>query len=63
MYSILIQVNPTTWVEAKARFVEEQHAAAYAASLKGQLFDVRVFIQFDSEPDMQEVISGFPPRN
>ena len=56
MYSILIQVNPTTWVEAKAHFVEEQHAAAYAASLKSQLFDVRVFIQFDSDPDMQEVI-------
>ena len=56
MYSIWIQVNPTTWVETRSRFVEEQHAAAYAASLKGQLFDVRVFIQFDSEPNMQEVI-------
>lgn len=56
MYSIWIQVNPTTWVETRSRFVEEQHAAAYAASLKGQLFDVRVFIQFGSEEDMQEVL-------
>ncbi len=56
MYSVWIQVNPTTWVETRSRFVEEQHAAAYAAGLKGQLFDVRVFIQFDSEPDMQEII-------
>jgi len=56
MWSVWIQVNPTTWVEAKASFVEEQHAAAYAASLKGQLFDVRVFIQFGSDEDMQEVL-------
>jgi hypothetical protein len=56
MWSVWIQVNPQTWVESKARFVEEQHAAQHAAALKGMLFDVRVFIQFGSDTVMQEVI-------
>ncbi len=56
MYSIWIQVNPTTWVEAKQRFAEELSATHHALMLMHALHDVRVFVQFDSEPDMQEVI-------
>ena len=56
MYSIWIQVNPTTWVETRSRFVEEQQAQEKARQYLGDLYDVRVFVQFDSEPDMQEII-------
>ena len=56
MYSIWIQVNPTTWVETRSRFVEEQQAREKARQYLGDMYDVRVFVQFDSEPDMQEVI-------
>ena len=56
MYSIWIQVNPTTWVETRRRFVEEQHAREKARQYLDDLYDVRVFVQFDSEPNMQEVI-------
>lgn len=56
MYSIWVQVNPTTWVETRSRFVEEQQAQEKARQYLGDMYDVRVFVQFDSEPDMQEVI-------
>ena len=56
MYSIWIRVNPTTWVETRSRFVEEQQAQEKARQYLGDLHDVRVFVQFDSEPDMQEVL-------
>ena len=56
MYSIWIQVNPTTWVETRSRFIEEQQAHEKARQYLGDMYDVRVFVQFDSEPDMQEII-------
>ena len=56
MYSIWLQVNPTTWVETRSRFVEEQQATEKARQYLGDMYDVRVFVQFDSEPDMQEII-------
>ena len=56
MYSIWIQVNPKTWVETRRRFVEEQQAREKARQYLDDLYDVRVFVQFDSEPNMQEVI-------
>ena len=56
MYSIWIQVNPKTWIETRSLFVEEQHAQEKARQYLGDMYGVRVFVQFDSEPDMQEVI-------
>lgn len=56
MYSIWIQVNPTTWVEAEQRFVEELDATHHALMLMHALPGVRVFVQFGSDIDMQEVI-------
>ena len=56
MYSIWIQVNPTTWVETRSRFVEEQQAREKARQYLGDMYDVRVFVQFGSDPDMQEII-------
>ena len=56
MYSIWIQVNPTTWDETRSRFIEEHHATEKARQYLGDLYDVRVFVQFDSDPDMQEII-------
>ena len=56
MYSIWLQVNPTAWVETRSRFVEEQQPQQKARQYLGDLYDVTVFVQFDSEPDMQEII-------
>ena len=53
----LAKPKPTfTWVETRSRFVEEQQAQEKARQYLGDMYDVRVFVQFDSEPDMQEVI-------
>jgi len=56
MWSVWVQVNPQTWVEAKARFADEQQAREKARQYLGDMHDGMMFIQFGSEPDMQEVI-------
>ena len=56
MWSVWIQVNPTTWVETRSRYVEEQQAQEKARQYLGDMYDVRVFVQFDSELRMEAIV-------